>query len=478
MSRRKRLFFGIVALFALGTVLLLYRVASDLDSRYRESTEESLVDAAYLLAAAIETDIRGDTIDTRPMQAIFDALQQKKFNAKIFGVSKHRVDLRMYVTDAQGIVIFDSAGRSLGENFSRWNDVSRVLKGEYGARTSQENPEDPASTVMYVAAPILSDARLLGVVSVGKPTASHFEFAANARQKLVYVGLISVVAFLFFLALLSVWVTRPFGLTSDLLRILRQDGWRRPAIAWKRSIAVIGANFNDMRDVLAGRSLTEEYVQTLTHELKSPLSAIRGAAELLSEPLPDVNRERFAAHIREQVQRLQDLADRLLQLATLERQRTLEQTRTVDLLALMREAVDAAQPMAQVKQVKLEILAADQAVVDGDRFLIYQAFANMLANAVDFAPEGSVIDVGLTVENELAEFSVRDRGPGIPDFAVNRVFEKFFSLPRPGSGRKGTGLGLAFVREIAQLHGGHALIRNHPEGGALAVFSILAARSR
>jgi two-component system sensor histidine kinase CreC len=477
MSRRKRLFFGIVALFALGIILLLYRVASDLDSRYRESTEETLVDVAYLLAAAIETDIRKNTIDATHLEAVFQAAYQKNFDAKIFGVTKHRVDFRVYVTDTTGRVIFDSTGKASGQDFSQWNDVSRVLKGEYGARTSLENPKNPASAVMYVAAPVMHEGTLLGVVSVGKPTASHVEFVANARQKLVYVGLIAVVAFLFFLIVLSVWLTRPFGLTSDLVRILRQDGLHHPAIAWKRTKAVIRANFNDMRDVLAGRSFTEEYIQTLTHELKSPLSAIRGAAELLREPLPEIHRERFSNHIREQVQRLQDLADRLLQLASLEKQRTLEQVQAVDLLALMREAVDAIQPAAQIKQITFNIEAPDGVSADGDRFLLYQAFANILANAVDFAPAGSIIDVTIRAEAEEAEFQVRDRGPGIPDFAINRVFEKFYSLPRPDSGRKSTGLGLAFVREIAQLHGGKVSINNRPDGGALAAFRIPLARS-
>jgi len=69
------------------------------------------------------------------------------------------------------------------------------------------------------------------------------------------------------------------------------------------------------------------------------------------------------------------------------------------------------------------------------------------------------------------ELTVRDRGPGVPDYALDRVFEKFYSLRRPDSGRKSTGLGLAFVREIAHLHGGEAFLANHPEGGATATLS-------
>jgi two-component system sensor histidine kinase CreC len=67
-------------------------------------------------------------------------------------------------------------------------------------------------------------------------------------------------------------------------------------------------------------------------------------------------------------------------------------------------------------------------------------------------------------------FSVEDRGPGVPDYALARVFERFYSLPRPGSGKKSTGLGLALVREIAHLHGGEVTLGNRPDGGARAEF--------
>ena len=69
----------------------------------------------------------------------------------------------------------------------------------------------------------------------------------------------------------------------------------------------------------------------------------------------------------------------------------------------------------------------------------------------------------------VASISIDDSGPGVPDFATERIFERFYSLPRPDSGRKSTGLGLSFVREIALLHGGEATVANRPEGGARAI---------
>ena len=84
----------------------------------------------------------------------------------------------------------------------------------------------------------------------------------------------------------------------------------------------------------------------------------------------------------------------------------------------------------------------------------------VVAAAANLGPDGQV------------RFIVRDRGPGIPDYAHERVFERFYSLPRPDSGQRSSGLGLPFVREVMRLHGGEASLRNRPEGGAEAVLSL------
>jgi two-component system, OmpR family, sensor histidine kinase CreC len=468
VSRRNRIFFGILALFALGVGVLLFRVASDLDSRYRESAEESLVDTAHLLAAFIETDMREQHIDTARLKAALASAYRQRFEARIFGIIKRRVDLRVYVTDINGKVVFDSAGGSEGQDFRGWRDVKRALAGEYGARTTLTTAGVPESAVMYVAAPIRDGAGIVGAVSVGKPVAAQLERVATARQKLFYVGLITLLAFLFLLLVVSVWLARPFGFTSDLLRVVRQEGLRRPRRLLLRLATVTRSAFADMRDALAGRSYTEEYVQTLTHELKSPLSAIRGAAELLREPLPDAQRERFTANIGEQVQRLQALADRLLELAGLERRRILDDIVSVNLGELAADAIAALEPAARRRNVVLRMQIEAGVCVDGDPFLLRQALLNLLSNAIDFSPSGAVVDVSAAVVGRRVELTVRDHGPGVPDYALDRVFERFYSLRRPDSGRKSTGLGLTFVREVAHLHGGEAHLLNHPEGGASA----------
>ena len=103
----------------------------------------------------------------------------------------------------------------------------------------------------------------------------------------------------------------------------------------------------------------------------------------------------------------------------------------------------------------------------GDALLLRQALGNLLDNAAGFAPPGSCIELMAQRHGSQVEIAVRDRGEGIPAYALERIFERFYSLPRPTAG-KSTGLGLPFVREVASLHGGTVEVLNHPDGGACA----------
>jgi two-component system, OmpR family, sensor histidine kinase CreC len=111
--------------------------------------------------------------------------------------------------------------------------------------------------------------------------------------------------------------------------------------------------------------------------------------------------------------------------------------------------------------------------VQGDAFLLRRALSNLLDNAIDFSPDGAVVEIDLHVDPRIAQVKVRDHGPGIPDYAEDKVFEKFYSLARPHSQKKSTGLGLAFVKEIAELHHGRITLENASDGkGAVATLSL------
>ena len=464
--------------------VLMFQMLADLDPRYRESAEESLVETAHLMATVIEQDVDAGALPTDRIAAIFREAYARRFSAQIYQLHKTRIELRAYVTNARGVVVYDSTGRALGQDFSHWRDVSRALAGEYGARTTRDVKQDPDSSVMYVGAPIRWQGQIVGEVSLGKPVQSFGQFVAAARGNMIYVGLMSALAVLVLALALSFLMIRPLGLTSDLLASLRTAWWRdadgrrrfSPRRAWRALRAQWRATGRELRDAIAGRNYVQDYVQQLTHELKSPISAIRGAAELLQEPgMPPEQQRRFAASIARETHRLQEVVDRMMELAALESRRLLKDQQRVELAPLLHELAAAAR--AQAPALRIDVHAVAGLAVEGDPFLLRRAVGNLLDNAVQFSTPGDGQAPGIVLtlrrEGRMARIEVRDHGPGVPSFAEGKVFDKFFSLARPGSGRRSTGLGLAFVREIAALHQGSVTLGNAGDPpGALAVLRL------
>ena len=472
MSLRNRVFSVILLIYALGVVFLLYSIIADLDPRYRESAEESLVETAQLLSSVVERDLVQGKIDVAGLRPLFQTLYARNVDAQIYALHKTRVELRVYVTDETGHVIFDSLGRAVGEDYSDWRDVRQTLSGQYGARTTRDIERDPATSVMYVAAPVHAAGKIVGVVTVGKPVQSFGQFVESARQNIIAAGVVSLAAILLLAVMLSVWLVRPFAFLNEFLHYARRQKTFSLTRLTRYALGGFAAAYREMRDALAGRHQVSEYVQTLTHEIKSPLSAIRGAAELLQEPLSDSERQRFLSNIQRETLRIQALVERLLELAALETRHRLEAVEPLDLRGLARESVQAAQPFAQARQVTLVLVPGETAPVEGKALLLRRAIGNLLENAIDFSPAGGRVDVDLVIHRRYAAVRIIDQGPGIPAYAQTRIFEKFFSLARPHSNKKGSGLGLAFVHEVASLHRGRVSVDNAEGGGAIATLSL------
>lgn len=108
----------------------------------------------------------------------------------------------------------------------------------------------------------------------------------------------------------------------------------------------------------------------------------------------------------------------------------------------------------------------------GDAFLLRQAVINLLENAIAFSPDGGTVQLRTQLEDGQVQLLVEDRGSGVPDYAIERVFERFYSLARPQTGQRSSGLGLPFVREVARLHGGDVRLRNRDGGGAIATLRL------
>ncbi|AZD10980.1 Sensory histidine kinase CreC of two-component signal transduction system CreBC [Pseudomonas chlororaphis] len=452
------LFVGLTGYFVLSTVM------EEIRPGVRQSTEETLVDTANLLAEILRDDFKAGTLSENRWPQLLKAYGERQPAATIWGLPKNQVNHRIYVTDAQGKVVLDSSGLAVGQDYSRWNDVYLTLRGQYGARSSRSVADDPNSSVMHVGAPIRDNGRIIGVVTVAKPNSSLQPYVDRTERRLLWYGAGLIGLGLLFGALLSWWLSAALRRLTGYAQAVSEG--RRAELPHYRGgeLEQLATAVEDMRTQLEGKAYVERYVHTLTHELKSPLAAIRGAAELLQSEMPGEQRARFVSNIDSESARMQHLIERLLNLAQVEQRHGLEEREAVPLADLANQVLDSQKARIEGKGLQVEQRIDPGLKLSGEAFLLRQALGNLLENALDFTPAGGVLRLSASRAGDQLRLSLFNQAEPIPDYALARLTERFYSLPRPDSGRKSTGLGLNFVEEVVQLHGGQMQIGN-VEGG-------------
>ena len=469
MKLSVRIFLAYFILVAVGAYWLLNSVVDELQPSMSQSAEDTLVDTANLLAEVVSRDLKNGTLTTVAFSNAFQRYQARKLNAEIYFLQKTDPNFQIYITDKMGKVIFHTNPNEIGKNYSNWRDVAFTLRGEYGARTSRADADDPLSTVMYVAAPIKWGQDIHGVLTVGKPNISIQPVIELNQNKIWLRGLI-----LLSLGLVLGLITA-FILTGSIRKLIQyveavRRGERvKPPKLYEKGLDKLAGAVEAMREELEGKSYVENYIHTLTHEMKSPLATIHGASELLQEENMDPEQQqRFLANIRNETNRLKQFIDRLLKLASVEKKQALEKVESIKLHDLLKVEIESKSSLLQAKLLQIDFAETEKSfLMQGEKFLIQQAISNLLDNAIDFAANESVIKIALNKINKQLILTIRNEGEGIPEYAKERLFERFYSLPRPQTGQKSTGLGLSFVKEVAQLHAGTIELRN-VENGVIA----------
>ncbi len=466
MSIGLRVLLGYFLIVALAALLVGRVFVEQVKPGVRQAMEDTLIDSANMLAELASDDMQAGRIADGQFAARVRALQGRHIEANVSGFAKRGSNFQVTITDARGIVVFDSLGRDLGRDNAKWNDVYRTLRGQYGARSTRSDPDDDASTVMHVAAPIRAGSRIIGVLTVAKPNLAMAPFIARSQAVVVRWGLVLMGAALLVGIAAAWWLSRQLGALRRYADAVTA-GERASLPDAAGEFGDLGRALHEMRVKLEGKQYVEQYVHALTHELKSPLAAIRGASELLEQPLPEADRARFIASIGAQGERMAQMVDKLLALAAVEHRQRIEHLQPMDASDLLHDVAEAVRQRADAIGVGLAIDAAQDATVWGDAFLLRQALVNLVDNALDFAPQASRVELRVCTTSEGLSFEVLDRGPGVPDFARARVFERFYSLPRPQGGSRSSGLGLPFVAQVAALHGGRAELVEREGGGSM-----------
>ncbi len=481
VTMRMRLFTGLIIITIAGFAYLTYWVVTDIRIPGLRGTEESLVECAGIMAGLVGEKIvhGGDSGVYHDLHSVFDTLYEQETGALLYGEIKEFLENRVYITDKKGIVLFDSYnGKDEGEDYSRWNDVYLTLRGRYGARTSRNDSFDPGTPYIYVGAPIKAGGSIVGVLSVGKPAGTIGGFIRRVQNRIIFIAVISVLLVAFVGIFLTLWISRPIEKLTTYARAVAKGETARmgplgKGFFYRRSeVDTMGDAIEEMRIALEGRQYIEKYIEMLVHAIKPPLNGISAASEVLETHITGTDAVKWNRAIYEEAQSIQYVTDDLMDLVKLESRRTLEHVESVQVEKIVKDIIRIRAGTCKLKHISLHEGDLIEATVKGDRSLLEKAIVNIVENAIAFTPENGKITINMVKKGGFVSIIVEDTGAGIPDYALDRIFERYYSLPRPGTKKTSSGLGLNFVKEVASIHHGEITVKNQAGKGVRAVLKI------
>jgi signal transduction histidine kinase len=324
-------------------------------------------------------------------------------------------------------------------------------------------------------------------VTLSNPYTSREQTTRTITEVLVNAALVALVVALITALLLAQWLVRPLrGLTTTSRLLAEGHLDARVTIPTNSppEVQELAGAFNEMAERLEGsvtiiredRDRSREFLADVSHELPTPIAALRTFNELLLEGAAEdpATREEFLRGSRQQVERLDWLAANLLELSKLDSGLVALQLRDEDLRAVAQDAVDHAQPVADRKGVSLVAHVPPEPVIQPhDPPRLGQVLANLIGNAVKFTPRGGHVDVIVETTADGARFVVSDDGVGIDPAELEHVFDRFYrGTRRPEERAGGSGLGLAIARSIVDMHEGRVTISSTPDVGTRVVVTL------
>jgi two-component system, OmpR family, sensor kinase len=233
----------------------------------------------------------------------------------------------------------------------------------------------------------------------------------------------------------------------------------------KDELAVLARDFDAMADQLrANRSAITQLLRDISHELRSPLARMRVALGLARQPPADISRQ--LDRLEREIERLDSLISQVLKLARLHGTDAQFARESFDLDEVIEEVVRDANFEGAVKNCKVRLEGAAHAAINGNRELLRSAVENVLRNAVRYSPQDAPVDVIVARSDSGVLILIRDRGPGVPDSELERIFEPFYRIAESRDRDSGgEGIGLAITAQVMKAHGGWAKATNSPGGG-------------
>jgi signal transduction histidine kinase len=327
-------------------------------------------------------------------------------------------------------------------------------------------PRDAARD-LAVASRVLPDGRLIQVARSGD---SRAVLLAPLRRDFAGVGAVALLVSLSAGTFLAWRATRPLRLVAATARrIIDEDdpSARIPNAAGSGELAVLARQLNTLLDKNSGHvRVLRETLDNLAHDMRTPLTRLRGTAELsLRDGGNPADARSALASCIDETDHVLHLLEVLLDVSAAEAGALALRRERVDMRALVNRAADLYREVAEQKAITLAVEPAGPAELEGDPVRISQALSNLVDNALKYTPEGGRVTVAAAREADAVTVTVSDTGPGVPAAEREAVWRRLYRGDASRS-QRGLGLGLTLVRAVAEAHGGSATVGDAPGGGA------------
>ncbi len=373
-------------------------------------------------------------------------------------------------------VVVDSTGDVLIQQFPLPSTVSRVLHGQTDTGTTDG--------YQYYGYPVYRTGRgIVFAVYLARPVAggglsgavrTTLSLLKSVWWQLLLAGAISAAIALGLARLMARGMTQPIrDMAAAANRLSRGEYGERVPVESRDEIGQLAETFNRMATELESlERLRRDLVANVSHELKTPIAALRAHLENLLDGVEEPRRETLQVML-EQSERLTRLVEELLDLSRLESGGVTLTMEPVALTPLVRQVGREIQIARGEGVVFRNEVPGDLPPVRADRERLHQVLFNLLDNAFRFTPPGGSVTVSAARVNALCEVTVDDTGPGIPEEHLPFVFERFYRVDSARSrGDGGTGIGLTIVRSVVEAHGGHIWAERREEGGSRFRFEL------
>ena len=375
---------------------------------------------------------------------------------------------RILVTDPFGKVLYDTreTGSAVGD-YAFYTEIVQALTGNDAFTCRYQG----GAFRSHASSPVLYQNQIIGAVYAYEYDTEQGALLQGLQENLLRLSAGVGAAVLMLSLVLSLALTRNISELLTAIRQVREGAYsRRAEIHGRDEIAQIGEEFNSLTDRLqTTETARRRFVSDASHELKTPLAAIR----LLTDSIlqtdnidPETTRE-FVGDIGREAERLSRITEDLLRLTRLDGG-VMDEPTTEDVLPVLEQVMRMMDLVARDRRIDLTYDATDGCTVWATRDEIHQVIYNLTDNAVKYSSDGGSVQVSLSLEGNSVVLTVADRGSGIPEADLPRIFERFYRVDKARSrAAGGTGLGLAIVSDTVQKRGGTVEAANRPGGGSV-----------